>query len=73
MKQHNLEMDKISNILSLCAISTRMTAKTLFPEHFYTPFAKNVHEKIFDLINGPTNKVAIAVSRGWVSRLKVIG
>jgi len=54
-------MNNISDILSLCAISTRMTAKTLFPERFYAPFVENVHGKIFDLIDGPANKVAFAV------------
>jgi hypothetical protein len=29
------------------------------------PFAENVHGKIFDLIDGPAQKVAIAAPRGW--------
>uniref|UniRef100_A0A6H1ZMB4 Putative terminase n=1 Tax=viral metagenome TaxID=1070528 RepID=A0A6H1ZMB4_9ZZZZ len=29
------------------------------------PFAENIHGKIFDLIDGPENKVAIAAPRGW--------
>uniref|UniRef100_A0A6M3IJ64 Putative terminase n=1 Tax=viral metagenome TaxID=1070528 RepID=A0A6M3IJ64_9ZZZZ len=59
-------MDKeLKNILSQCSISTRMTAKTLFPERFYLPFADQIHGKIFNLIDGPDNKVAIAAPRGW--------
>jgi len=59
-------LDKgLENILSQCAVSTEMTALTFFPERFYVPFAKNVHGKIFDLIDGPSNKVAIAAPRGW--------
>ena len=59
-------MDKeLQQILSQCAISTRMTAKTFFPERFYLPFAEQVHGKIFDLIDGDANKVAIAAPRGW--------
>jgi len=42
-----------------------MTAKTFFPERFELPFAEEVHGKIFDLIDGPSNKVAIAAPRGW--------
>ena len=52
-------------IHSLCSVSTRMTAKTFFPERFELPFAEEVHGKIFDLIDGPANKVAIAAPRGW--------
>lgn len=60
-------MDKeTSQIHSLCSVSTRVLAKTLFPERFYMPFAEEVHGKIFDLIDDPTKqKVAIAAPRGW--------
>ncbi len=59
-------MDKeTAQIQSLCSVSTEMTGKTFFPERFYIPFAKNIHGKIFDLIDGPDNKVAIAAPRGW--------
>lgn len=56
---------EILDILAQCAHSTRITAKTLFPERFTMPFAENVHGKIFELIDGPANKVAIAAPRGW--------
>jgi hypothetical protein len=55
----------IQNILSQCSVSTRMTASTFFPERFSLPFAESVHGKIFDLIDGPDQKVAIAAPRGW--------
>lgn len=42
-----------------------MTSLTLFPDRFYAPFAENVHGKIFELIDGPENKVVIAAPRGW--------
>ena len=46
-------MDKeLEIILSKCALSTRMTALTFFPERFYMPFADEIHGKIFDLIDG---------------------
>ncbi len=56
---------EIQNILAQCAQSTRMTALTFFPERFSMPFAENVHGKIFDLIDGPEQKDAIAAPRGW--------
>ena len=40
-------------------------ARTFFPDRFNLPFAEAVHGKIFDLIDGPANKVAIAAPRGW--------
>ena len=52
-------------IHELCSISTRMTASTFFPERFHMPFAEAIHGKIFDLIDGPDQKVAIAAPRGW--------
>jgi len=59
-------MDKyLEQILTQCSFSTRATAKTFFPERFELPFAESVHGKIFDLIDGPAQKVAIAAPRGW--------
>jgi len=55
----------IEQILTNCSVSTRMTALTFFPERFYMPFAEEVHGKIFDLIDGPEQKVAIAAPRGY--------
>ena len=57
--------ESLKNILQLCSDSTRMTALTFFPERFSMPFAENVHGKIFELIDGPAQKVAIAAPRGW--------
>ncbi len=56
---------ELKNLLAHCAPSTEMMAKTFFPERFNLPFSKEVHGKIFDLIDGPANKVAIAAPRGW--------
>jgi predicted phage terminase large subunit-like protein len=56
---------EVKDILSQCSVSTRMTAQTFFPERFYMPFAEQIHGKIFDLIDGPDKKVAIAAPRGW--------
>lgn len=56
---------EIEKILSACSVSTQATALTLFPERFSLPFAKEVHGKIFDLIDSSSQKVAIAAPRGW--------
>ena len=56
---------QIDEVLSACSISTRMTSQTFFPERFYMPFSEEIHQKIFDLIDGPDQKVAIAAPRGW--------
>jgi predicted phage terminase large subunit-like protein len=42
-----------------------MVAKTFFPERFTLPFAEEVHGKIFEKIDSPSNKNAIAAPRGW--------
>ena len=52
-------------ILTNCAVSTRATAQTFFPDRFSMPFAENIHGEIFKLIDGPENKVVIAAPRGW--------
>ena len=51
--------------LSLCMSDTAMISKTFFPERFHLPFASAIHDKIFELIDGPANKVAIAAPRGF--------
>lgn len=56
---------QIQEILAQSSISTRMVAKTFFPDRFTLPFAENIHGKIFDLIDGPDQQVAIAAPRGW--------
>ena len=57
--------NELKQILSTCSVSTKVTALTFFPERFTLPFAENVHDKIFDLIDGSAQKVAIAAPRGW--------
>jgi predicted phage terminase large subunit-like protein len=59
------EKKQLDKILSTCSIDTEVMAKTFFPDRFYMPFSKEVHGKIFDLIDGPAQKVAIAAPRGW--------
>jgi len=64
--QQTLQRDQtLDSILALCSNDTRMVAKTFFPERFSLPFAEKVHGKIFELIDSPHNKIAIAAPRGW--------
>ena len=53
------------DILYQCSISTRMTAKTFFPERFWAPFAENIHGEIFQRVDNNRNKVVMAAPRGW--------
>jgi hypothetical protein len=53
------------NILSACSVSTRVTAKTFFPERFKLPFAEQVHGEIFKRVDNSRNKTVIAAPRGW--------
>lgn len=64
MEALDLEQLQLEHILTACASSTKATALTFFPERFHLPFA-NVHDKIFELIDGPDPLVAIAAPRGW--------
>ncbi len=61
-----MEDKQLQEILYQCSISTRMTAKTFFPERFYLPFAPAIHDKIFDMIDDPAHQmIAIAAPRGY--------
>jgi predicted phage terminase large subunit-like protein len=57
--------EDIKKILLNCSISTEIIAKSFFPERFSLPFSNEIHGKIFDLIDGPSQMVAIAAPRGW--------
>ncbi len=61
-----MEDNQLQEILYQCSISTRMTAKTFFPERFSLPFAPAIHDKIFSMIDDPTHQmIAIAAPRGY--------
>jgi len=51
--------------LNDCSKSTKALAKVFFEERFNLPFAPAIHDKIFELIDGPANRVAIAAPRGF--------
>jgi len=56
---------QLDNLLFACQSSTRLTAKTFFPERFWADFAENVHGEIFSRIDSKSNKDVIAAPRGW--------
>lgn len=56
---------QVHEILSRCATSTSVVARTFFPERFTLPFAENIHGPIFNLVDGTDPEVAIAAPRGW--------
>lgn len=56
---------KVDEYLAACKYNTAQHCKTFFPDRFWMPFASGVHDKIFELVDGPWQKVAIAAPRGW--------
>ncbi len=60
-----------SDILEECYISTKVLAKTLFPERFFGPFTV-LHDRIFDLIDSDAPLIAIAAPRG-IGKTSIVG
>lgn len=58
-----IEDTELAQVLSYCANSTRITAKTLFPDLFWTEFSQ-LHDEIFRLIDSGNRRIAIAAPRG---------
>lgn len=51
--------------MAQCYLSTKATAKILFPERFYLPFS-SLHDQIFDIIDkDDAQQVVIIAPRGW--------
>lgn len=65
------EKDDIQDLMARCYGSTRVTAKTLFPERFFAPFT-SLHEQIFDLIDSGAPRIAIAAPRG-IGKTSIVG
>jgi predicted phage terminase large subunit-like protein len=53
----------MQDILISCMRSTKVFARTFFPDVFYAPFS-TLHDQIFDLIDSGEPKVVIAAPRG---------
>jgi hypothetical protein len=57
--------EELKQALAACRVSTKVTAKTLFPDTFNLPFCKE-HDKIFELIDDESRQqVAIAAPRAF--------
>lgn len=56
---------ELMDTLALCSQSTKMTAKTIFPERFTASFSKNIHDPILKMVDSPAKKTAIAAPRGF--------
>jgi len=59
------EKDQIKGLMSQCFLSTKVSAKILFPESFSRPFA-SVTDPVFEALdNEELRKVVIKAPRGW--------
>lgn len=63
----SIEFNKVDQeiLLGQCYLSTKVTAKVLFPDRFYLPFS-SLHEKIFEVLDDDTiQKAVIIAPRGF--------
>ncbi len=59
------EKDEIKTLMSQCYLSTKATAKILFPDRFTLPFS-SLHDEIFAVLDDDSiQKVVIEAPRGW--------
>ena len=61
----------VTDLMVECAGSLKMTARVLFPERFYAPFAP-LHDQIFEAIESGERKIAIAAPRG-MGKTSIVG
>ena len=60
--ERSVEIDKI---LEECFMSTKISARTLFPDRFFRPFS-SLHDEIFKVLDDDKiQKVVIAAPRGF--------
>jgi len=57
------EDPEVQRVLQQCYLSTKVTAKVLFPDLFYGEFSP-LHDQILGLIDSGAQKIAIAAPRG---------
>ena len=55
---------EMTDVLAECYRSTKILAKTFFPERFSSPFSSYLHDPMFELIDSDAPKIAIAAPRG---------
>lgn len=61
----DIRSEDIEDVMAQCFASTKIAAKTLFPDRVSRPFT-SIHDVLFDLMDDPTKqKVCIAAPRGF--------
>lgn len=61
----NFADSELQDVLARCYNSTRVTARTLFPDRFYLPFYK-IHDPLFAVLDDPTiDKAVVTAPRGF--------
>lgn len=59
-----LDRDQLKGLMGQCFLSTKVTAKIIFPDRFFRPFSQN-HDKIFEALDDDRyQKVLIIAHRG---------
>lgn len=60
-----MDRDDAKLLMSQCFLSTKVTAKMIFPERFYLPFS-SLHDTIFDILdNDDIQQAVIVAPRGF--------
>lgn len=60
-----MDRDDIKMLMSQCFLSTKVTAKILFPDRFYLPFS-SLHDTIFDILDNDSIQLALIIApRGF--------
>jgi len=60
-----MDRDTAKLLMSQCFLSTKVTAKMLFPDRFYLPFS-SLHDTIFDILDDDKIQLAVIVApRGF--------
>ena len=60
-----MNRDDVKMLMSQCFLSTKVTAKILFPERFYLPFS-SLHDTIFDILDDDSIQLALVIApRGF--------
>jgi len=59
-----LDEQWVKEMMAQCYLSTKMTAKILFPDRFYLPFS-SLHDRIFAALDKGSQQIVIKAPRGW--------
>lgn len=60
-----MDRDEVKTLMSQCFLSTKVSAKILFPDRFYLPFS-SLHDTIFDILDNDEIQLALIIApRGF--------